>query len=47
MCIGLCTYIWALNGIFGLEKEEVNEYRELHNKKLHKFHNLPINVMTE
>jgi len=45
MCIGLRTYIWALNGIFGLKKEEVNECRELHSEKLLNFHNLPISVM--
>jgi len=45
MCIGLCTYIWALNRIFGLEKEEVNECTELHNEKFYNFHTLPINVM--
>jgi hypothetical protein len=44
-CIGLCTDSGALNGIFGLEKEELNECRELHNEKVHNFHTLPINVM--
>jgi hypothetical protein len=45
MCVGLCTYIWALNGIFGLEKEEVNECRKLRNEKMHNFHTFPVNVM--
>lgn len=45
MCIGLRTYVWALNGIFGLEKEEINECRELHSEKLNNFHNLTISVM--
>jgi hypothetical protein len=45
MCIGLRAYVWALNGIFGLEKEEMNECRELHSEKLNNFHNLPISVM--
>jgi hypothetical protein len=45
MCLGLCTYIWALNGIFGLEEEKVNERRKLHNEKLYNFHTLPDTVM--
>jgi hypothetical protein len=44
MFIGLCAYIWAMNGIFGFEKEEVKEWRELYNEMLHNFRTLPNTV---
>jgi hypothetical protein len=45
MCIDLCTYVWALNRIFGLEKKDVKEWRELRNETFYNFHTLSIIVM--
>jgi hypothetical protein len=38
MCIGLCTYVWTLNRIFALEKEDAKERDELRSEKFQNFH---------
>jgi hypothetical protein len=34
--VGLCAYIWAMNGIFTLEKEKPKDCREIY-ENLHNF----------